>query len=122
MVCEGVANGKLHPVSLQPIIAQRELLKSSRNVTNAKKLDDDKKKFHEQNEYKDDEGSIIPRHQQPRAQYGARHTTTTTTTTTTVTVPKRPIVRSNCFNALKDDEEERSKREALVPDMPRHHQ
>ena len=113
LVCEGVANGKLHPVSLQPYPAQRELPKSSRNVTNANNnWMTIKRNSTNRTNIKDDEGSIIPRHQQPRAQYGARHTTTTTTT---VTVPKRPIVRSNFFaNALKDDEEERSKREALV--------
>ena len=113
-VCEGVANGKLHPVSLKPFPPQRELPKSNRNFSTNTTTNNNNNSNNRMtmNNYftnrKDEGGAMIfgQQHQhQPRS---------ATTSNAPKMQPNRPIVRSTFFaNALKDDEEERNRREAL---------
>ena len=95
-VCEGVANGKLHPVSLNPYPPQRELPKSNRNFSTNTTTNNNSNNRMTMNNYftnrKDEGGAMIfgQQHQhQPRS---------ATTSNAPKMQPNRPIVRSTFFS------------------------
>jgi len=108
-VCEGVANGKLHPVTLQPYPAQRELPKSKRNVTNNTNVNNGMTMNNYFTTRKDEERTV------GSGQYQYQHHSRSAVRSDAPKMqPCRPIVRSSFFaNALKDDKEEKNRREAL---------